>query len=330
MQGKVSSENSASTEVTVGIDTCKEWLDVHVLPANTELRVSNTKKGHKQLLAALKGLDVRVIVIEATGKHHRSVHRFLHETGYVIAVVNPLRSRLFAEALGQLAKTDKVDARMLAMLGAMTRPKATPPLPANLENLREVVRARDAVIADKVALENRLGATEQHVVRTEITRLIAFSRRAIDRLEAEALRLIKADAGFARRLVVLTSIPGVGDITAIGLIANMPELGSLDAKAAGMLAGLAPIACDSGQSKGQRHTRCGRKTVRTGIYMAALSAATWNPALKRFHDRLVAAGKRPKVALTAVMRKLLVLANSLLKDDRCWSQQSPIAKSSST
>ena len=326
MQGKVMSEHSAASEVAVGIDVCKAWLDVHILPANTVLRVANTKKGHKQLLAALAGLAVRIIVVEATGKHHRSIHRTLHNADWPVAIVNPLRARLFAESIGELAKTDGVDARMLAAYGQMARLAATPPLPENLENLREIVRCREAAIAAKVALENQLGTATLDRVRKQISLQIKAASRAADALQADAIRAVKADAGFARRFVILTSIPGIGDVTAVGLIANMPELGSLDAKQAGMLAGLAPVARDSGQRNGSRHIRGGRKNVRTGIYMAAQSAARHNPALKHFYDRLLAAGKLKKVALTAVMRKLLLLANSLLKEDRSWSSKIPIAK----
>ncbi len=328
MQGKVSSEPSAEPLVSVGIDTCKAWLDAHVLSADIVFRVPNTKKGHKQLMAKLSPYKVHIVVIEATGKHHRAAHRCLCEAGFRVAVVNPLRSRLFAEALGLLAKTDKVDARMLAAMGQMTDPKTTPPLAENLENLREIVRSRDAAIANKVSLRNQLDTVTLDAVRVVIRKQITAADRAIEDLERQALKLIKADKVFARRLVVLTSIPGIGDVTAIGLIANMPELGTLNEKAVGMLAGLAPIACESGQMKGARHIRGGRKIVRTGIYMAALSAARFNPELQRLYDRLVAVGKKPKVAITAVMRRLLVLANSLLKGDRCWSPNPPIAKPS--
>lgn len=326
MQGKVMSEQSATTDVAVGIDVCKAWLDVHILPANTVLRVVNAKKGHKQILTALKDIAVRIVVVEATGKYHRSVHRALHEAGLPVAVVNPLRARLFAESLGVLAKTDGVDARMLALFGQMARLAETPPLPESLENLREIVRARETATATKVALQNQLATATLDAVKKQIVQQIKSAERAIEALAAEAERVVKSDAVLARRLAILVSIPGVGAVTAMGLLANMPELGTLDAKAAGMLAGLAPLACDSGSRQGPRQIRGGRKKVRTGIYMAALSAAQHNPHLKAFHDRLTAAGKLAKVALTAVMRKLLVLANTLLKEDRCWSQHPPLAK----
>ena len=326
MQGKVMSEHSASHEVGVGIDVCKEWLDIHILPAGTVLRFSNTKKGHKQLLSALKPLVVRIVVIEATGKYHRGVHRFLHDAGLSIAVVNPLRARLFAESLGALAKTDSVDARMLAAFGLMAQLAATPPLPETIENLCEIVRNREAAIAAGTALENQLATVAAVGVRRQIDRQIKSAKAAAGALEALAVQAIEAEPGLARRFAILVSIPGVGAVTACGLIANMPELGSLNAKQAGLLAGLAPLACDSGKRNGPRRIRGGRQAVRNGVYMAALSAARFNPHLKRFYERLLAAGKVKKLALTAVMRKLIVLANDLIKEDRLWSPEKPTAE----
>ena len=326
MQGKVISEQSAQPDVTVGIDVCKAVLDVHILPADRAFQVPNTAKGHKMLIAALCNMHIKIIVVEATGKYHRGCHRFLHERDFPVSVVHPLRARLFAEALGMLAKTDSVDARMLATFGEMAKLKATAPLPESLENLREVVRCRAAAIEAKTALQNQLGTATLACVIKQIGLQIKAAKQAAAALEKEAVRLVKADAGFAQRFAILTSIPGVGAITAAGLVANMPELGSLDAKQAGMLAGLAPVAVDSGESRGARHIRGGRAQVRTGIYMAALSAMQHNPALAAVYDRLVAAGKKKKVAITAVMRKLIVLANALLKQGRNWSPNPPIAE----
>jgi len=326
MQGKVMTEISASTESAVGIDVCKAWLDVHILPANTVLRVANTSKGFKELMAAFKGLRIRIVAIEFTGKLHRAVHRVLHEAGWPVAVVNPLRARLFAESLGELAKTDQVDARLLAMFGEMAKLAVTPPRPELLENLQEIVRAREAAVAARVALQNQLGTTALPFVRRQITRQIKAAELAITALQAEALTLVKADAALARRFEVLDSMPGIGAVTAIGMLANMPELGSLEAKQAAMLAGLAPVAQDSGKRRGPRHIRGGRQQVRNGLYMAAQSAARFNHDLKAFYDRLVDAGKLKKVAITAVMRKMVVLANTLLKDDRLWSPNRFIAE----
>jgi transposase len=326
MQGKVMNEHSAKSDVAMGIDVCKEWLDIHIVPANIVLRVPNAKKGFKQLLAAVKPHGVQLVVMEATAKYHRGIHRFLHDAGLAVAVVNPLRARLFAESLGALAKTDRVDARMLALFGQMASLAATPPLPENLENLREITRNRDAAMLSKVALENQLSTATVAGVKALIAKQIKTVKAAADAYEWMALTLVKRDPGFKRWFDILVSIRGVGTVTALCLIANMPELGSLDGKQAGMLAGLAPVASDSGQRNGPRHIRGGRAVVRTGIYMAAQSAARFNPQMKTCYEHLLAKGKLKKVALTAVMRKLIELANTLLKEDRCWSIERPIAK----
>lgn len=318
MQGKVSLERSAATRVYVGIDVCKGWLDVYVHPIGQAFRVPNTREGLKQLKRGLAGLSVALIAMEATGKFHREAHRNLHASGFAIAVVNPLRSRLFAEAAGQLAKTDKVDARMLALLAAMIEPKAKPPPAQAIETLQEVVRGREAFVAQRTALLNQLAAAKTACLKREIRRQLKTLEGAITRLEAEIERSIAASPALARRFAILISVPGFGPITAATLLANFPEIGSCSAKQSAMIAGLAPIADDSGNRTGQRHIKGGRAGLRTGIYMAALSAATRDGSLKAFYDRLVSNGKGRKLAITAVMRKLIVLANTLIREDRLW------------
>lgn len=318
MQGKVSLEQSAATRVYVGIDVCKAWLDVHVHPIGQAFRVSNTRQGLAELKRRLGGRDVALIAMEATAKLHREAHRNLHASGFAVAIVNPLRSRLFAEATGQLAKTDKVDARMLALLAAMVEPRAKAPPAQAIETLQEVVRGRAAFVAQRTALINQLGAAKTTTLQREIKRQLKALEGAITRLEAEIERSIAADPALARRFAILISIPGFGPVTAATLLANFPEIGSCNAKQSAMIAGLAPIADDSGKRAGPRHIKGGREGLRTGIYMAALSAANRNASLKAFYDRLVAKGKKRKLAITAVMRKLIVLANVLVREDRLW------------
>ena len=319
MQGKVKPEPNAQTKVYVGIDTCKAWLDVYVHPIGLAFRVPNSYEGLKQLKRRLTGLVVVLIVMEATGKLHREAYRNLTDSGHAVAVVNPLRSRLFAEALGQLAKTDKVDARMLALMGAMLEPKAKPPAPETIETFQELVRGREAFVQQRTALLNQLGDAKATFLKQQIRRQIRTIEAAIERLQKEIMRIVKADPGLARRYEILVSIKGIGPVTAVAILANFPEIGTCNAKQSAMLAGLAPIANDSGDRAGTRSIKGGRAGLRTGIYMAAVSAASSNPGLRAFYDRLVAAGKLPKVALTAVMRKLIVLANTLIREDRLWT-----------
>ena len=317
MQGKVSPERSAM-RIYVGIDVCKARLDVHLHPLGQRLEFSNDPDGLKRLRRALKPYQVVRIVMEATGKFHRAAHRSLHAGGFAVAVVNPLRSRLFAEAAGALAKTDGVDCRMLAILGESLDPGAIAPADELIESLQELTRCRDAAVAARTALLNQLGATRARPAALEIKRQLRAAETAIANLGAEAERLIESDPILARRLAILLSIPGVGILTAMAIIVEMAEIGALSAKQAAMIAGLAPIACDSGERNGARHIRGGRPRLRRSLYMAALSAAQCNPPLKAFYDRLRADGKKTKLALTALMRKLVVLANALVRENRLW------------
>jgi transposase len=318
MQGQNSPERSAQPGVYVGVDVCKDWLDVHLHPLGQNFRTPNTPIGLRTFKRRLADLPVELIVMEATGKFHRQAHRSLHAAGFAVAVVNPLRARLFAEAVGQLAKTDRLDARLLALMGQTLEPKTFAPAPETLEAMQELTRARAAAIAEQTALSNRRGASQTVFLRLELNRRLKTLASHIERLDAEIKRRVSADPALKRRFDILLTIPGVGPVAAAALVIGLPELGACSAKAAVLLAGLAPLACDSGQKTGERHIKGGRAFVRTGIYLAALAAARFNPQLSDDYKRLREAGKKAKVAITAIMRKLVVLANVLIKEDRPW------------
>lgn len=322
MQGKVLSQSDV-LPVYVGVDVCKEWLDVFVHPCGTKLRLANNSVGLHRLKRQLAGLLVARVVMEATGKHHRAAQRSLHAAGFAVAVVNPLRARLFAQACGKLAKTDAIDAQLLALMGAALEPAETPPVPPALEALQELNSARNAATAERAALLNRRQAAQTAFVRAELARRLAALDTHVERLDREIARLIHADAGLSRRFAILVSIPGIAAVTAAALIVGLAELGACSGKQAAMLAGLAPVACDSGQRIGQRSIRGGRKAVRNAIYMASLSASRFNPDLAAFARKLKMAGKPAKLVLVAVMRKLVVLANTLVAQDRLWSKTAP-------
>lgn len=322
MQGKDMSEPEAPP-VYAGVDVCKHWLDVYVHPSGAHLRVRNDRGGHQRIRRALAGLPVARVVMEATGKHHRAVQRWLHAEGLAVAVVNPLRARLFCQASGTLAKTDALDARLLALMGAALDPAVTTPQPEVLEQLRELVGARTAASAEHTALVNRLATATTGFVRAELRRRIASCRTHIKRLEAEIDTRIAADETLARRRAIVISIPGIGPVVAAALVTGLSEMGTCSAKQATSLAGLAPIASDSGQRQGRRSIRGGRQTVRNALYMAALSASRHNPDLAAFANRLKRTGKPPKVILTAIMRKLIVLANTLITQNRKWTPFAP-------
>ena len=318
MQGKVQLEARSAAPVYVGIDVCKDHLDVYLHPLGQEVRLANSNDGIRRLKRLLAGHAVVLVVMEATGKHHRLTHRSLSQSGIAVAVVNPLRSRLFAEAIGTRAKTDRVDAKMLAILGDALGPQAMPPASETLEALQELVHARNAATAERTALSNRRAASCTAFLKAEIDRRLKSLDRHIERLAAEIAKRIAAEPSLARRQQIMISIPGIGPGVAANLLVDLAELGSLDRHAAACLAGVAPFADDSGELSGHRRIKGGRAGPRRALYWAALSAARHNPDLNAFYKRLVENGKKPKVALTAVMRKLVVLANTLIKEDRLW------------
>ena len=311
-------EPDAMPEVYVGIDVCKDRLDVHIHPLNQRFAVANDAGGWRSLKRKLVAHRVVRIVMEATSKYHRAAHRSLSAAGYAVAVTNPLRSRLFAEATGQLAKTDGVDAAMLARFAEQLAPATTIPAAVSLEELRELTHARTAGVKDHTALRNRLGETTSAFVKAEIAQMleaVAASNRRID--EAIAGHIAN-DPALARRSELLRSIPGIGPAVASTLIADMSEIGTMTPKQVAALAGLAPYPRESGAKAWQRRIRAGRGTTRHALYMAALVAARFNPSLRAFYRRLVEQGKAKKVALIAVARKLVILANTISSENRPW------------
>jgi transposase len=316
MQGKV--HDDAMAAVYVGIDVCKERLDIHLHPAGASYSVANDAGGWRCLRRRLMALPVALVVLEATSKYHRAVHRRLDEAGIAVALVNPLRARLFAEASGQLAKTDAIDARMLALMGAQLALAANPPPPAEIEALQELVRARASAVAERVALANRMETAVHTRLRRELASRLRGLEGHVSRLNSLIEEHIARHPRLASGYAILCSIPGIGPVTATALLAHLDILGRADDKQITALAGLAPMACDSGGRQPARHIRGGRPHLRKALYMAALTASRCNPDLKRFYQRLTTNGKPPKLAITAVMRKLLVLANCLIAQNRSW------------
>lgn len=323
MQGKEASEQETKAKSNVGIDVSKDWLDVHVLPAGERRRVRNIGEGIRQLKRWLAGLDLALVVIEATGKWHRPLQRSLAAAAMPVALVDPFRVRMFAKAQGILAKTDRLDARTLAQFAAVMAPPARAPQPQMIEELRELVVARASMVEQQTMVKNQRSAATVRFLQRRLDRRIEREDRDIEALDAAILERIKADDDLARRYAILTSIPGIGFVVAATLLASLPELGSTTVKQIAMLAGLAPIADQSGKREGVRVVWGGRASVRRILYLAALTAIRFNPDMKVFNDRLRAAGTQPKAAIIAVARKLAVLANTLIAQDRTWLAQAP-------
>ena len=305
------------TETNIGIDISKDHLDVHRLPGDERRRFDNSKAGHKALIHWIGETPARV-VYEPTGYYHRALERALAAAGMPIAKVNPRQARRFAEATGNLAKTDALDAAMLTRMGAVLSLEARLVPSGIINDLRDLRTARNALIKDQVAAQTRAKAiTLPLLKRQNAARLkqIEAQREAVD---AEINALIQGDPDLAQRFAILCSIPGIAEVSAAMLLIEMPELGSLDEKQVAALAGLAPIARQSGNWKGKSFIRGGRQQVRQGLYMPALVAIRFNADLKTKYEQLIKAGKAPKQAITAIMRKLIILANALLKKSRKW------------
>lgn len=323
MQGKDMSTTATDGAVYIGIDVGKAWLDIHVHPTGQSFRVANTKPGRKTLANRLAPHRGALIALEATGKWHRAAHQGLHAAGHLVAIVNPFRSRKFAQALGQRAKTDPIDAAMLAIFAARMDPRATPPPPPIQSDLRELVVARRQGVRERTALKHCLGDAENALVRRQLRCRLGMLDRHIKALQAEIARTIAGDPAMARGLAILTSIHGIGPIVAATLLAELGELGRCGRHQIAALAGVAPFNNDSGIMRGRRTISGGRKPVRNALYMAAVCASRSSPDLSHFYRRLIANGKPPKLALTAIMRKLVILANVLIAEDRLWTPQKP-------
>ena len=240
------------------------------------------------------------------------------EAGLPLCKANPRQAKRFGEALGQLAKTDRMDAGMLARFGALIEPPVRPAPPETLLKIRELHVTRTALVKDRTAAKNRGKTMSSPLLKQQNRQRLAQIERHLEAIETEMLALIEANPDLSRRLEILTSIPGLAKRSAFALITGMPELGPLDSQAAAALSGPAPITRQSGKRTGKAYVTGGRVQVRQALYMPALVAARYNPVFAAKYQDLTARGKPPKVALTAIMRKLIILANALIKHDRKW------------
>lgn len=307
------------TENTLGADISKDHIDLYRLPDGNRLRIANDRKGFAGLLKWLGRGRVDRIVYEPTGAYHKAFERFMLGHGLPLAKVNPRLARRFAEASGKLAKTDRADAELLARYGLLLEPRILRQDAPVIADLKELHAARLALVKDRTAAKNRAKNLTQPLLKRQNAARLRQIEAQMDDLDQAIMRLIAADAVLKGRFDILVSIPGISQITAVMLVAEMPELGSLDEKAAASLCGLAPMSRQSGRWTGRAFIAGGRAIVRQALYMPALVATRFNPDLKAKYNALIATGKAPKIAITAVMRKLIVLANALLRDSRQWA-----------
>ncbi len=305
-------------QVFVGIDVSKARLDVHVLPSGQSFAVARDGDALASLVEDLAGLSPGLIVLEATGGYEVTVAAALATAGLPLAVVNPRQIRDFARALGLLAKTDALDAKAIALFAERVRPEPRPLADTQTQVLSELIARRRQIVVMMTAERNRRSQLTSRRMVKSVDRLLAALQKELSALERELDETIRGTPAWREDEDLLKSVPGVGDITARALIADLPELGRLDRKKIAALVGLAPFNRDSGTMRGKRTIRGGRRHLRTTLYMAALVASQRNPILKAFYQRLLHAGKPKKLALVAVMRKLLVILNAIIRDRTPW------------
>ncbi len=305
--------------IFAGIDVSKEHLDVHLLPEGQSWRFANDEAGCAELSERLAALSGPVLVVmEATNVFWRLAATRLASAGLSAAVVNPRQVRDFAKATGQLAKTDAIDAHVLALFAQKIEPPVRALPSEQCQEAAELLSRRAQLMGMRVAEKNRLSTARAAKVRKDITATIAFLEKRIAALDGEIDQWLKSTPIDQSRVNLLKSFTGIGEHTAKSLLITLPELGSLSAKQIGALAGLAPFARDSGNKRGARQIRGGRSTVRCALYMPAITAIRCNAVIRALYQRLINAGKHHYVAITACMRKMLVILNAMLKSNQAW------------
>lgn len=309
----------------VGIDVSKATLDVACRPSGQSWQETNDEDGVGRLIGRLKEMEPELVVLEATGGLEALVASALAVAGVSVAVVNPRQARDFAKALGKLAKTDRIDAAVLAHFGEVTRPRTKPLADETSEELQALLTRRRQVVDMLTAEKNRLDACRSKAMRKDITAHIEWLQKRLKDVNKGLDEKIRDTPVWRERDELLKSVPGVGPVTSRTLLAALPELGTLNRKQIAALVGVAPLNRDSGTLRGQRRIFGGRAEVRTVLYMAASCAAFHNPVIAPLYARLLAGGKKHKVAVVACLRKLLTILNAMLKRASRWDEKHALA-----
>lgn len=307
-------------EITAGIDVSKAVLDVHVHPSGVSFAVGNDEAGVASLVERLGQLEGLLwIGIEASGRYERLAVAQLAAAGLPVVVLNPAQVRHYAQAIGQRAKTDPIDARLIALFVQAVRPEPRPIADAQTQELAALMARRRQIVGMLVAEKARRAQAAPGLVRTSLARIVTALEDDLKELDRHIDTSVRGTPVWRDKENLLASVPGIGKTIARTLLAEMPELGTLNPKQAAALAGLAPYTRQSGTWRGRTFIAAGRTTVRTALYMGALVAARFNPTLRAFRDRLVASGKPKLVAIIAVARKLIVILNAILRDQKPWN-----------
>lgn len=304
--------------VYVGIDISKSSVDVDSYPAAQPACFTNDEPGRMAAASFLRGLRPALIVVEATGGLEAPLVGQLAAVGLSVAVINPRQARDFAKAIGVLAKTDRVDAQILARFGQAVKPPVRPLKPEETLALEAILTRRRQIIEMITAESNRLASAAPRIAK-QIRQHIVWLEKRLTEANQDLDGMLRQSPVWQHKAQLMTSVPGVGRVTAVTLLAELPELGALPRREISALVGVCPYSRDSGKYRGRRTIWGGRAAVRAALYMAAVVASRYNPVIRAFYQKLVAAGKLKKVALVACMRKLLTMANAILRDGVPWS-----------
>jgi transposase len=319
----------------VGIDVCQKSLDVYVRPSSKLFQVTNDEVGISKLVQTLKNIQPELIVLEATGGMEIDAAVKLTKAGLSVAVINPRQARDFAKATGQLAKTDAIDARVLAHFADAIRPEVRQISDESSRQLEDLVQRRRQ-ISDMITAEKNRRRGKTNSVQLDINEHIQWLEKRLKEIESHPRQLlyegnpqdrtvsqiksaIAINEDWQQKMKLLTSVPGIGEVVAVSLISSLPELGTIPHKSISYLVGVAPLNKDSGTFRGKRRICGGRAKIRCMLYMAALVAVRFNPVIKAFYEGLLRKGKLKKVALTACMHKLLIILNAMMKNNQTWA-----------
>lgn len=314
----MTNNKQSKSVVNVGVDIGKTSLDVYIYEKNIHWQESNSADGIKRILKRLSYYQVDRLVMEATGRYEFLLAEAAHCKNLPVCIVKPLTIRRFAGAINQTAKTDKIDAAVIAEFAALVQPQVTPQKSKNLIAIKDLIARRRQLMGLRTQELNRIKIMGKGF-EISCKRIIRCLDQEIERMEKRLAKHVQDQAEWTEKQAILKSAPGVGDTLIYTLLADLPELGNLTNREVSALVGVAPMNRDSGKLRGKRRIQGGRASVRTVLYMATLSATQCNPAIKDFYGKLVAHGKHKKVAITACMRKFIVMLNAMVRDKTEWN-----------
>lgn len=310
--------HNSQNQINVGVDVGKTQLDIYIRPSDIYFTVPNDAKGIKQALKEIKKHKVTRIIVEATGRYEHAFVVACAKAKLPFVIANPIRIRKFAESLGQFAKTDKIDAKIIAHYGESIKPALSTLRPENIQYMSDLLSRRGQLLTLQTMEKNRLQIMPKEL-SSSINPILTAIKNQVQKIENKLLKLIEECPEFKIKDDIIQSMKGVGKVMSFALLSDMPELGYINSKQAASLVGVAPFNRDSGILKGKRITRGGRSQIRNVMYMAMMSAIQCNPVFKQTYERLLAAGKPKKVAMIACMRKMIVILNSMVRDGVKWN-----------